>query len=142
MIFKKIKHQGMIYHVNPEFAEKLLECNFKDNDQDITPLVEMGRYRSICVSKKINMVIKNNTLTTFRRRLYTHFGVQGLSGRFSLVDEYKNLKALSHIDFVPKVYAFGKCSRFPIKEERLIIEYYEDALTADEMLRLYPEKKI
>ncbi len=84
--FKQIKLQKMNYNVDPDFIDKLLECNLDGDSQELIPLDKTEKYRSVFFSKKINAVIKNNTLKSFRRRLYTHFGIHGLSGRFSLVD--------------------------------------------------------
>lgn len=137
----KIQHKGITYYIASSFAEKHYKYNFEEIDDELIELAVPGKHRSVHLSKKINAVVKRNILKSFRRRLYTHFGVQGFFGRFSLVDEYRNLMALSHLDFIPKVYAFGVCSSFPVKEECLVIEYYEGALTADEMIQKYPSSK-
>lgn len=138
---KKIKYQDMSFYVDPGFVDKFNECSLEITDKELIALTESSDNRSVRLSIKTNVVIKTNTLRSFRRQLYTHFGVQGLFNRYSLVDEYKNLRALSHLDFVPKVYALGVCSSFPVKKECLIIEYYNDALTVDEMVIKYPDQE-
>ncbi len=141
-VFVKIKHNGMKYYVDSRFINKLYSCDIEGVDNKLVDLAEPGKYSSVCLSAKENFVIKRNTLKSFRRRVYTHFGVQRFFNRYSLSDEYRNLKKMSHLNFLPEVYAFGVCSRFPIKEECLIIEYFPDSLTADEMVNKYPVSKV
>ena len=137
----KMHHAGINYYVDSCFSEKLSGSGFDEMYKELISLDAPEEDRAVFLSKKLNVVIKNNILSKFRRRLYAQFGLQNYFGKYSLSDEYKNLLALSHIDFVPNVYAFGMCDSFPVKKECLVIEYYEDSLTADEMINMYPEKK-
>lgn len=61
--------------------------------------------------------------------------------RYGLSDEFRNLNKLSGLTIVSKVYAFGRCGRFPVKEELLAIEYFPNSKTVDEMASKYPFKK-
>ena len=136
-----LKHQGMSYRVASCFIGKLNCFDFRGSADKLIPLGIESEYRSVFLCKENNIVIKNNTIKTLRRRIIKQFGLQKMYGRYSLFDEYKNLNILSHLDFVPKVYAFAKNTGFPIKNETLIIEYYDNALTANEILRIYPETR-
>lgn len=140
-LFKKVRHKRMEYYVEPDFLCKLSDNGFDVISQDLIPLDIPEENRSVYLSEKLNAVIKKNKINKFRRRLYTHFNIHNFSGKYSLVDEYRNLSALSHVDFVPKVYAFGKCRKIPVEKECLVIEYYKDALTAEQMVRKYPDKR-
>lgn len=139
--FEKIKSGKLKYIAKKDFSNKIYENNFESPNDDLVPLDIAEEYRSVLLSKKENVVVKHNLIRGLRRRLYAHLGFQNLSGKYSLIDEFKNLKALSHVDFVPDVYAFGTCKKFPLEKEILIIEYYEDALTADDFVVKYPDKK-
>ena len=138
---KEIQHEGIKYIAEPSFLDKFYNNSFDMLSKDLVPLDVAEEYRAVLLSKKLNVVIKHNALKGVRRRLYAHFGLQNISGKYSLIDEFINLKALSHIEFIPKVYAFGRCNKFPMEREVLIIEYFENALTADEAVLKYPENK-
>lgn len=139
--FNKVKHKAITYAVSSEFTDRFCGDGLDVLSPDLVPLDIPGEHRSVLLSKKLNVVIKHNQLNGVRRRLFAHFGWQNYFGKYSLTDEYKNLKALSHIAFVPKVYAFGTCNSFLLKKEVLVIEYYKNALTADEMIIKYPDRK-
>lgn len=141
IVFNKIKNKEITYTVSSDFIDKFCGDSLAVLNPNLVPLDIPGKYRSVWLSEELNVVVKHNQLKGARRRFFAHFGWQNILGKYSLSDEYENLKALSHIEFVPKLYAFGKCNSFPLRKEVLVIEYYEGSLTADEMVLKYPERK-
>lgn len=134
----KVKLGGINYIISHDFSVDFFASELSSN---LAPLGTPEEYRSVWLCKGLGAVVKYNQLKGLRRRLFAHFGWQGVLGKYSLINEYENLKALSHLDFIPKVYAFGRCDSFPLEKEVLVVEYYENSLTADEMIIKYPERR-
>lgn len=141
IVFNKVKNKEITYTVSSDFIDKFCGDSLAVLNPNLVQLDIPGKYRSVWLSEELNVVVKHNQLKGARRRFFAHFGWQNTLGKYSLSDEYENLKALSHVEFVPKLYAFGKCNSFPLRKEVLVIEYYEGSLTADEMVLKYPERK-
>lgn len=93
-----------------------------------------SRGREVYQIPEIGVIVKKNRLHGFKRRALAYFSMQNKFGRFSLIDEYKNLMFLSEVSYVPKVYAYGYNSKGLIRDEVIVLELFSGAITLDSYL--------
>lgn len=103
-------------------------------DEEFITLDAQKERRTVHLLPKAKAVHKLNIISRFRDRVYIQFGLQSKRGKYSLIDEAKNLIALNSSGITPRFYAFSS-SGIPVSKQILIMEFFENAITLDEYFK-------
>lgn len=126
-----------------------------DHEKDLTALVRdfishPGRHAALDVPEETRgvfllegdhkWVLKHNKLVHWKKQLRNYLGLRKVFGLHDLTNEFINLSVVSGVsNSAPEVAAYGYKSRFPfLKEEYLVVKYFEDHKTLDEVLKVDP----
>ena len=139
------KIEGLTFHFDQNHKDELGELvrNFVKQPERHTVLDTPEDTRGVFLLEgDRKWVLKRNRLVHWKKQLRNYLGLKKVFGLHDLTNEFINLSAVSNnSDSVPNVAGFGYKARFPfLHEEYLLIEFFEDHQTIDDILKATPER--
>ncbi len=137
---KQLKVNNSVFYLNENISpdiKSIITDYLSGKTSNAIEIIETEPEREIVLLTADNkLILKKNTLNHWKSSLRNTLGIKKVYGYKDLTNEFVNLmKIKKSIQKVPIVYGFGfsKKNALLINEEFLLIEYFENTKTIDEM---------
>ncbi|MGM3386430.1 protein kinase [Stutzerimonas stutzeri] len=130
-----------IFYLSPAVGDEHRQlAEFLSGARQLSCLKAHTQGRAVYLMGNQRIVLKFNCLDGLKKRLIKHFGLFGGRRHYCLTNELANLRRLSKSELAPQVYGFGRQRHGLLREEFLLIEFFNSMRTIDEYINQHPAR--